>query len=246
MKTMDRKEREYQERERRILNLARGMLLEEGYLKLNMDRIAEEMEYSKGTIYRHFGCKEEIILALANQTALKRCSMFEDAASWTGLPRERLWAIGYAAEWFVRRHPDHFFVEQILRTSAILEKTSEDRRRVMHSCELRCMGILSGVIRDGIVRGDLRLSEGVKPEQIVFGLWSSAYGGYSIAATSSSLVANGIDDPYATVRLTWHRLLDGYGFQPVSTKHDFDLLIPQFAERFDPKWTAARAEDLAA
>ena len=48
------------------------MLLEKGYLGLTMDRIADEAEYSKGTIYQHFTCKEEIVAALGIRSAKKR------------------------------------------------------------------------------------------------------------------------------------------------------------------------------
>lgn len=88
MSTLTRKQREIQEREQRILAVARTALLEQGYLGLSMDAIAAHLEYSKGTIYNHFPCKEEIIIALALETNDKRLGMFERAAAWPGLPRE--------------------------------------------------------------------------------------------------------------------------------------------------------------
>ena len=48
-----------------MLETARRLLLEIGYNGLTMERIAEAAEYSKGTIYNHFPCKEEIIAELA-------------------------------------------------------------------------------------------------------------------------------------------------------------------------------------
>ena len=66
---------------------------------------------------------------------------------------------------------------------------------VMRSSEARCIGIVTGVIRDAIARGDLKLSEGDRPEDLVFGLWSLSFGAYSIIATSDSLVDLGIRGP---------------------------------------------------
>ena len=40
------------------------MLRRDGYLKLNMDRVGQAIEYAKGTVYRHFDNKEDIIVAL--------------------------------------------------------------------------------------------------------------------------------------------------------------------------------------
>ncbi|MCA9258394.1 MAG: helix-turn-helix transcriptional regulator, partial [Planctomycetales bacterium] len=80
MKTLTRKQRELQEREARILEVSREVVVREGYHGLSMDRVAEALEYSKGTIYNHFSCKEDIILALAVQTTEKRTELFERAA----------------------------------------------------------------------------------------------------------------------------------------------------------------------
>ena len=62
--TVTRKQREIAQREDLILETARKMLLERGYLGLTMDRIAEEIEYSKGTVYQHFSSKEDLISTL--------------------------------------------------------------------------------------------------------------------------------------------------------------------------------------
>ncbi len=35
------------------------MIVRDGYHGLSMDRIAEALEYSKGTIYQHFSCKKK-------------------------------------------------------------------------------------------------------------------------------------------------------------------------------------------
>ena len=52
-------------------------MIEHGSHGLGMDRVAELLQYSKGTIYNHFSCKEEIIIALAIQTTEKRTRMLD-------------------------------------------------------------------------------------------------------------------------------------------------------------------------
>lgn len=224
MPTLTRKQRELQEREGRILAAARPLLLREGYHGLNMDRIAEQLEYSKGTIYNHFNCKEEIIIALAIETLQRRTEMFERAAAFRGLPRERMAAIGMAAELFVKLYAEHFRVEQVIRSSSIWEKTSEKRRSIMRACETRCIGMLAGIVRDAVARDDLALPAGTTPEQLVFGLWSLSYGAYSIIADNSSLDELGISDPYAAVRQNLNLLIDGYHWKPLSPEHDYDAI----------------------
>ena len=131
MVQLSRKQREIEQREALILDVARELLIQQGYLGLRMDQIADRIEYSKGTIYQHFPNKEEIILALANQALVKRSSMFSHAVTLRDQSRHRLAAVGAAAELFVERFPHFFQVEQIIRINSVWEKTSEKRRKFM-------------------------------------------------------------------------------------------------------------------
>jgi len=180
MSTTERKQREFEAREAKILEVSKTMLAQHGYFGLNMDRIAAQMAYSKGTIYQHFKCKEEVLLALAVETVEKRTEMFNRAATFQGRPRARMAAIGTACEMFMRRFPEHFEVEKILGSASILEKTTEKRQTERINCEKNCMSLVSGIIRDAIAQGDLISDTPDFPEQIVFGLWSMQFGGFSI------------------------------------------------------------------
>lgn len=237
MQTLSPKQREIKDREGRILTIARQMLVEGGYLGLSMDAIAATLEYSKGTIYNHFSCKEEIIIALAIETMDKRTELFAQAASLSLPPRQRLAGIGSAAELFVRLYPDHFGVEQLIRSASIWDKTSEKRRLSMHAAESRCMEIVAGIVRDGIAQGDLSLPDDMSPESLVFGLWSQTFGAYSIIATSDGLQDHGVTDPYHAVRKNINMTLDGYGWTPLATEFDYiDLFERLMAEVFPDEY----------
>lgn len=232
--TLSRKQREIQDREGRILELARAMIVEYGYHGLSMDRIADALEYSKGTIYQHFSCKEEVLLALANQASEQRLGLFRRAALLRGRPRERLVAIGMASELFFQLHPDHFQIEHVIRLTSVQDKTSAERRTFLETCEANCMEIVSGVIRDALASGDLRLPEGFGPEGLAFGLWSITFGGYSIAASSPSLVKLGIQQPIEVIRAHCNALLDGFGWRPLSSELDLAMLAERIAAEVFP------------
>ncbi len=234
MAVLTRKQREVRDRESRILDVACEMLIEHGYHGLSMDRIAEVLEYSKGTMYQHFSCKEEIILALANASLTDRLALFRRAAAFPGRPRERIVAVGVASEFFVRLYPHHFRLEQVLRLSSVWEKTSPERRQFMHHCESQCVGCVSGIVRDAMASGDLTLPDGATPEQLVFGLWSMSFGAQTILASSTSLVDIGIGEPHRALALNQARLLDGYHWRPLSTEFDYEVT----AERIATEWSA--------
>jgi len=224
MSTLTPKKREIKDRERRILAIARPMIVREGYHGLNMDRIAEKLKYSKGTIYNHFSCKEEIVIALAIENAAKRVELFQKAAQFKGPPRHRMNAIGLACEIFVQAYPDYFQFERILNLPSVREKTSEKRQSIVRDCELGCMSIVAGLVRDGIAAEDLVLAKKFTPEKLVFGLWSLVTGAYSIALSSDSLTQMGLDDPFAAVHDHTSALMDGFDWQPLSDEYDLTKL----------------------
>ncbi|HVW38533.1 MAG TPA: TetR/AcrR family transcriptional regulator [Pirellulales bacterium] len=241
MSTLTRKQREIQQREAKILEVARQMLLEHGYHGLSMDRIAELLEYSKGTIYHHFPCKEEILMALANQALESRLAMFRRAAAFRGRPRERIMAVGQAYEAFVRLYPHHFQVEQVIRLSSVWQKTSHERRESARICDTACMGVVGGIVRDAVAAGDLDLRSDVAPEHLVFGLWTMAFGAFTLLASGAALDELGIPEPIVALRHNYNSLLDGYGWRPLSGELDQQATI----ERINREVLAEEMQQLA-
>ncbi len=222
MASVTKKQREILNRQQQILQVARDLFRSVGYLGLNMDRIASKMGVAKGTIYQHYKNKEEVILALAVETLEKRIAMFERAVVFRGSPRERMAAVGSAAELFVMNFPDHFELEKVLSCSSIIEKTSPKLQIAKTGAEMKCISLVAGIVRDAIASGDLTLSEGMSPDQIVFGLWSVTYGGYSIMECDETLNQMGIGNGFQMVRDINNKLLDGFQWKPLSSEHDYD------------------------
>jgi AcrR family transcriptional regulator len=223
--TLSRKQREVQGREGRILEVARSMIIQDGYHGLSMDRIAEALEYSKGTIYQHFSCKEEILMALVNQSMDRRLDLFRRAAAFRGGSRERITAIGAACELFFQLYPDDLHIEHTIRITSIKEKASDQRRLCLESCEARCSEVVRGVVLDAVAAGDWHPTDDFGVDDLTFGLWSLNFGGYSIAATSPSLSNLGIHQPRLAIRGSCIRLLNGTGWKPITTERELAPLL---------------------
>ena len=58
------KERQRQERENLILQVAEEVLMEKGYHETSIDEIAARVGIAKGTVYLHFPSKEDLVMAI--------------------------------------------------------------------------------------------------------------------------------------------------------------------------------------
>lgn len=234
---MTRKQREMKEREARILKLARPILLREGYQGLSMDRLAAEMEYAKGTLYNHFPNKEDIVLALAVESIDLRMRLMESASMHGDSPRARLIQIGAASEVFASAK-EHFAIEAWIRNSTIWEKASPERQDFIRQTEGKCMGIVAGVSRDAVARGDLIPPGALTTEEVIFGFWSITYGSQILTASSPSLSALGITNPVSTIRQHCCTLLNGLGWKPIMEYSTHVELMTKEIQRLNEQFGA--------
>ena len=65
MGVKERRERDFQRREREILEAALRLLDGDDWLSVTIEQIAEEAEVGKGTVYKHFASKEELYARLS-------------------------------------------------------------------------------------------------------------------------------------------------------------------------------------
>lgn len=222
MATSERKKREYAQREMLIIDTARHLLLEVGYIELNMDRIAEITEYSKGTIYQHFSCKEEILVAMLIQSAQKCGTFLLRGSQFQGTPRERVAAMALGYDLFIQLNPDHFKSKLLLQNESIRAKASPVFQKNLEKSEQDNIGIVSGVLRDAVKEGHVQLRKGVTIEEVTFGLWTGAYGAFVLMFSEVNLEALGISDPRKAVWENIHALLDGFGWHPFFHELDWE------------------------
>jgi AcrR family transcriptional regulator len=229
-----RKQLEIAQREEQILDVAREMFLERGYSGLNMDEIAQRINCAKGTVYGHFRNKEDILMEIAARGVDKRAEMFSRAASFSGRSRERMAVLGLACELFFQVYPHYFDAEVLLRTDTLREKASVKRLEFLRNCEVRCMHIVSGIVRDAVAQRELTLPEGTAAEEIAFSLWSLTYGAYNILETGTPLASLGVKEPLLAIRASAHRMLDGLGWTPLASEWDYPASVEHAAREIFP------------
>ena len=101
---------------------------------------------------------------------------------------------------------------------------------MMRTCEQTCVTLIGAVVCDAIKVGDLKLPKGSRPEDIVFGLWSMNSGAFTILQGGTSLDEIGMDDAVGALRRNQNAMLDGYGWTPLSTEFNYDVVLVQVKE----------------
>jgi AcrR family transcriptional regulator len=249
MLKLSRKQREIRQRGELILDVTRDLLLDLGYHGLTMERIAEAMEYSKGTIYQHFSCKEEVLMEVGLRIFQKQITLFDRAPAFEGRTRERMVAIGEAGEAFVRLYPDDFRILHIIRAEIITSKVSQECLTKMRDLERHLFSLMSGVVNEAMALGELALPAKRTVQELVFGLWALADGGYGTILRAIPMVETGIRDPFHSIMNVCDILGDGYGWRPLTSEWDYEatrarIRATLFAEELQE--VGRRRDELAA
>ena len=220
MSTLTRKQRELHEREELILDAAQTMLHQHGYRYLTMERIAETVEYSKGTIYNHFASKEDLVCSLCCRCFHNLIDVFERAFNYPGCTRDRFSAIGIAYSLYYQLHPMDIQNIQTARNFAIREKVSQEKLQEMELLEHKMSTIAKNIVHQAIDCGDLDKKHQAYVNTIVFGFWSMHYGALLLEQSDIPLHQLGFNP---VVQMLWKDAsvyLDGYQWKPFSSTTD--------------------------
>lgn len=231
-----RKERERAAREELILDHAQRLLLRDGFQNLNLDELAEAIEYSKGTLYLHFKTKEDIALAVVTRALKERAEFFERALKFKGRSREQARAVGFACCHFAKVYPDYFSVELMLKSHSYWEKADEARQHELGMQGGRCFRVMHRIVTDGLQSGDLPRGT-MSPEQIVFSIASIATGSHIMGRNTHAAMLAGIDDPLQALCQNVSLLLDGLGWKPLSNEWDYDAVDRRIKKEIFPEAT---------
>jgi len=87
------KEKQRQEREALILQVAEEMLTEKGYYETSIDEIASRVGIAKGTVYLHFPSKEDLVGAILLRDAHQLLEKVEEIANSKESASKRMEAI---------------------------------------------------------------------------------------------------------------------------------------------------------
>ncbi len=228
MSELSRKQREIAERHALFLEIAKQLITQESIALLSMDKIAELAEYSKGTVYQHFSCKEEILIQLCNNSLTQLLALMERGANFDGCYRDRVLAIFYASTLWTKMDPisiDMMHHSALCSVKPNVEPASLEQHNQL---EQSILETVAGLVQAAINDGELPQPEELNPMEIVYGLWSTCYGGQLIDNSEVSLIELGIPDTNRALIRTASLIMDGLQWKPLNTKQHLNQLVSKF------------------
>jgi len=226
--TLTRKQREIAQRHALFLEIALDTVANDGVHNLAMDVIAEKAEYSKGTVYQHFCCKEEILIQLCISALTQLHTLFEKAAGYDGTPRDRLMALFYAHYLWTSIDPSCIELQKHMTMHGLRDKVTDQSRQQHDELEQRIVSLVSSVVLEAVTKGDLELPKDLTAVELVFTLWSLNHGGQLLQASDLPLEDFGIRNPNKALIKSLTLMLDGLNWQPLHNHEHFAVLVNDF------------------
>ncbi len=215
MEGLTRRERQFIEREHLILETARRLIREKGFLSFTMSELAASVEYSVGTLYAHFETKEDLLVALAVQTIGRRALLFEQVDKADLNSRGRIFGILITRLLLAESTPESFDIERLAASPSIWKRATHQRYQEMVAAEQLCSQIVANIIEDGKQQRDLDAKQ-VSTEDIIFGLWSVSIGFHRLTLSFDDLAKVGVSNIEESVKKSYCLLLDSYGWRPLN------------------------------
>ena len=229
-------EQEFNDRESELIALARSLVTEDCLTTLTIDKLVTESRFSKGTIYKHFTSKEDLLMAICNKSINEMQTMFVRALEFEGNSREKLLAVNVSYVIWAKLHPSQLFAVLAAHSPSVAACCSEERNDEHKTHETDLMGLMNSQIEKAIKQKDLCLPSNMIIEQVTFAMWSSSWGAMALIMSKGDSVKLGSmileRESFTNARL----ILDGFGWKPLSSEWDYKQTIKKIAyEIFSPE-----------
>ncbi|MFA6240281.1 MAG: TetR/AcrR family transcriptional regulator [Candidatus Hydrogenedentales bacterium] len=231
---LSRKQQELRDRDSHILRVARELALELGYHGFTMDHVAKASDCPKGTLYHRFISKEDILVALAAESLVRRTEMMRRATTFAGRPRERALAIGEAIGLFTRLNTSDSRIFH-MAIGPVREKASPERVMALFHLERESVEVYREVLKDAVRVGDLDAPDESRLDEIALGSWGLVDGVYTLIEGGIVEHSLGVADPFHRVWRFFNLTADAYGWRPLFTEWDYEESMANLRKQVFPE-----------
>ena len=142
------------ESRRRILDAARDVFFRDGFMRANLDEMAEKAGVAKGTLYRYFESKADLYVAVLaeNQEIFHDQMVAAGRDGETALDRVRSIGRFYFSHWI--KHPDHFQIFWAIDNESVIgDLPREVIEEIAKFWEVN-LNVVYEVLEDGVKAGE--------------------------------------------------------------------------------------------
>ncbi|WP_019029864.1 TetR/AcrR family transcriptional regulator [Colwellia piezophila] len=231
-------------RELQIISSAVLLIQQNGIENLTMDKVVAQVPFSKGTVYKHFIGKEDLLLAISNHAIGLLADLFYRAYQFKGCARSRMLLLNFSYLLYAMLYPALFQTVLCAKSPNVVGKSSEKHINEGERLEVKLMTSIHGIVEDGLNDGNLALPLNMDIQQLCFSNWSMAYG-------AITLLSGEVEQCSGRTSLIVERelfnlsnlLYDGMGWQPLSkdSSHCAELKIA-LAELFPEELAKIKAK----
>lgn len=220
MKELTKAEQKRLAREEELIDLAIEIISKDGPGSLTLEKLTARSAYSKGTIYNHFSSKEDCLSALCCRAVSSIMAFFQRAATYDGTLREKALAIHYSYQLYSRMHPTLFQVVLSSKAPGVREKTSDERTERMDWLENQVNEFSDSMFIHALQQGEIT-NPTITAETASFANWAMSFGSLALANSAAEATAVSRLNQETILLNNINLLLDGMGWQPLSTQWDY-------------------------
>jgi AcrR family transcriptional regulator len=165
-----------QAREAQIIDVAISLIARHGIENLTMDKVVSQVPFSKGTVYKHFLGKEDLLLAISNHAIELLSELFSRAFIFQGCTRERMLLANFSYLIYAMLHPELFQSSMCAKAPNVLGKSSAERIKQQEQLEKKLMASIFSIFEEAIANKSLVMPGYMDMQQLCFANWSMAYG----------------------------------------------------------------------
>lgn len=164
------------ERELQIISAAVLLIQKNGIENLTMDKVVTQVPFSKGTVYKHFIGKEDLLLGISNHAIALLSDLFYRAFKFEGCARSRMLLLNFSYLIYAILYPALFQTVLCAKSPNVVGKSSEKHIEENTRLEIALMTSIHGIVEEGINDGSLVLPNNMDIQQLCFSNWSMAFG----------------------------------------------------------------------
>ncbi len=168
-----RKPVDVDERRREILDTTVRLFARQGYTNTNLQHVADEMGYGKGTVYLYFKSKEELFLASVEHAVEKLAERIDEEVNHSLDPVDKVKAIVRAFLLFIDQQGE--FADLIVREGAKFRSHAESKFYQMYRRNAEKTAL---IIQDGIDQGIFRPVDPQKAADMIANLLTGTMHSY--------------------------------------------------------------------